>query len=123
MMGRPAIEITPELCERARQLAGKGLSRAQIALKLGMGESTLYEKQAKFPEFLESIEQGALDANEKVMNALFETAITGNVSACQTWLYNKDRPNWQKEPREELSREIPPINIHLYSDEANKTTD
>lgn len=122
-MGRPAIEITDELCAKAAELACKGLSRRQIAISLGMGESTLYRKQAKFREFEESIQRGAESANADVINALFQTAVSGNVRACEVWLYNKCKEEWKREPSEEATRDIPPINITLVTDDSNKATD
>jgi len=122
-MGRPAIEITPEICAKAAELASQGLSRRQIAISLGMGNSTLYEKQAQYPEFLDSIQRGIESANADVINSLFQTAVSGNVRACEVWLYNKCKEEWKREPSEEATREIPPINIILNTDDTNKATD
>lgn len=121
-MGRRAIDITPEICEKAAELASQGLSRRQIAINLGMGNSTLYEKQAKYPEFLDSIQRGAETANADVINALYQTAVSGNVRACEVWLYNKCKDEWKREPSEETTRDIPPINITLVTDDPNKAT-
>lgn len=71
-MGRPAIEITPELCAKAESLAAQGLTMDQIALSLNMGRSTLYEKKVEYPEFVDAIETGQAKGVAVVANALFE---------------------------------------------------
>lgn len=73
-MGRPAIEITEELCNQARELASKGLTLEQIATSLGMGESTVYRKKGEFSEFREAIEGGQAQGIATVTNSLFERA-------------------------------------------------
>jgi hypothetical protein len=40
-------------------------------------------------EFKKAISQAELEANQKVENALFEAAMSGNVTAIQVWLYNR----------------------------------
>lgn len=73
-MARPVIEITEELCKKAESLAAQGLTMTQIANVLGMGESTLYAKQAEFSEFSEAIKRGQDKGVAVVCNALFESA-------------------------------------------------
>jgi hypothetical protein len=74
-MGQPALIIDETICEHAEALASQGLTKQQIALALGIGESTLYEKQAKFPEFKDAIKRGQAKGIAKVANALFERAV------------------------------------------------
>jgi len=79
-MGRPAIEITEAICNKAESLAAQGLTMEQIANVLGMGESTLYGKQAQFPEFAEAIKRGQSKGVAVVVNALFEKAKGATIS-------------------------------------------
>ena len=44
MTGRPAWIPTDSICEQARDMASRGLTVAQIADCLGLGERTVYEK-------------------------------------------------------------------------------
>lgn len=73
-MARPAIEITEAICDKAESLAAQGLTMAQIADVFGMGESTLYSKQAQFPELAEAIKRGQAKGVAVVCNSLFESA-------------------------------------------------
>lgn len=72
--GRPPIEITPDICQKAQSLAAQGMTMDQIALCLGMGERTLYEKKAKYLQFSQAIEEGQAKGIGIVTNALFQRA-------------------------------------------------
>lgn len=73
-MGRPAIEITEDLCRKAESLAAQGLTMEQIALSLGMGERTLYEKKAEYTQFSQAINAGQAKGVAIITNKLFERA-------------------------------------------------
>lgn len=94
-MARPKIEITEELCQEAKKLAAQGLTKEQIASVLGMGESTLYEKQVSSPEFSDAIAAGKAQGIQKVTNALFNNCIEGDVPAQKYYLNNRDNDNWK----------------------------
>ena len=98
-MARPAIEITPELCQKAESLAAQGLTMDQIANVLGIGERTLYEKQAAYPQFSQAIKTGRDKGIAQVTNALFKKATEGDTQAQKYYLNNRDNQNW-KERRE-----------------------
>jgi len=92
-MGRPAIEITPELCKKAEGLAAQGLTMEQIALVLGMGVSTLYEKKAEYAEFMEAIKEGQAKGVAIITNKLFENGKNGDNTAMIFYL--KNRAGWK----------------------------
>ena len=56
--GRPSFKITRAICSKAQRLAKQGCSKKQIAMRLGIGYSTLMEKQAAYPQFLQALEAG-----------------------------------------------------------------
>ena len=87
--------------EEAETLAGQGLSKKQIAYCLGIGESTLYDKQKKDPEFLEALKRGRAKGLSKVTNSLFENANSGNVVAQIFYLKNRSPEEWRD--RREIS--------------------
>jgi len=93
--GRPPIKITKALCKKAERLAAQGLTQEQIASVLGMGKTTLYDKQAKYPEFSNAIQSGRDKGIKEVTNALFQKAKKGDVSAQKYFLNNRDNPNWK----------------------------
>ena len=93
-VGRPPIEINEALCKEAELLASHGLTIKQIALSLGIGESTVYEKKARFPEFSEAITRGQAAGIQAVSNALFEKAMSGDFPSIRYFLNNRDPDNW-----------------------------
>ena len=91
-MGRPAIEITEELCLTAESLAAQGMTMDQIALSMGMGSTTLYDKKAKYEEFSEAIKRGQAKGIATITNSLFNKAKNGdNISSI---FYLKNRAGW-----------------------------
>ena len=94
-LGRPAFEITDAICEKAQSLASQGLTMKQIAAVLGMGNSTLYKKQADFIEFSDTIKKGRVEGIIVVANALFEKAKRGNTTAIIFYLKSRDPENWE----------------------------
>lgn len=119
-MGRPAIEITTEICDKAESLAAQGLTLEQIATVLGMSYQTLNEKRKEFSEFSEALDRGKAKGIAVQINALFERGRgyshpeekifcnkDGEITKVQTtkhyppetaaglaWLSNKDPDNW-----------------------------
>ncbi|MDP4745244.1 MAG: hypothetical protein NWS22_10435 [Porticoccaceae bacterium] len=114
MTGRPAWIPTDSVCQEAREMASNGLTVAQIAVCLGISESTLYGKQSEYKEFLDAIKRGRAEGIHKVSNALFEKAAQGNVTAMIYYLKVRDRENWGENQPEPL-REIPPMQIVVAS--------
>jgi transcriptional regulator with XRE-family HTH domain len=90
--GRPEIMITEELCKKAESLAAQGLTMQQLADALGIGMSTIYDKQEDYPELLESIKTGRAKGIAIITNALFEKAKNGDNVAMIFYL--KNRAGW-----------------------------
>jgi len=110
-MARPKKEITDDLCKRAEALAAQGLTVSQIANVLGMGESTLYEKQQEFPEFSESIKRGRDKGIASITNALFTAARGGNLGAMIFYL--KNRAGWKDKIETEHTGEGIKVDVKL----------
>ena len=90
MSGRPAWIPTDSICEQASEMASRGLTVAQIADCLGLGERTVYEKQKDYPQFMQAIKKGRAEGLHSVSNALFEKATQGNVTAMIYYLKVRD---------------------------------
>ena len=101
--GRPPIPITDDVCEKAKGLATRGLTMEQIATVLKMGESTLYEKMAMFPEFSEAISIGRVEGLATVSNALFKKAESGDFQSVRYYLSTRDRQNWAETTKHEIT--------------------
>jgi len=91
--GRPPFEINDKVCRQAEEYAAQGLTAEQIALALGIGESTLYEKQADFPEFAEAIKRGRGHGIVSVTNALYQKAVVDKDNTAMIF-YLKNRAGW-----------------------------
>ena len=80
-IGRPKFVVTKDMCERAEAYASQGLTSEQIALALGIGQSTLYDKQNEFKEFAEAIKRGKYKAVQSVANKVFQNAMMAKKQA------------------------------------------
>jgi predicted transcriptional regulator len=101
-------------CDKAREMASRGLTAAQIASCLGISETTLYKKQNEYAEFMDAIKKGRTEGINQVSNALFEKATQGNVTAMIYYLKTRDRENWGENQPEPL-KEMPPMQIVVSS--------
>lgn len=95
--GRPEFEITEEVCRQAESLAAHGMTQTQIALALGMGESTLYEKKAQYPEFAEAIKRGKAKGIMLVTKALMEKV--KGLDTASIIFYLKTQAGWKEAPQ------------------------
>ncbi len=92
-VGRPKFVVTKEMCVKAERYASQGLTQEQIALALGIGQSTLYDKQNEFVEFGEAIKRGKGKGIQAVTNVLYNKALEGDNTAMIFYL--KNRAGWQ----------------------------
>ena len=94
-VGRPRFEVTEEVLQEVEEMAGRGLTVKQIATCLGISPATIYNKQAQYLEFLETIKKGKAVGLSKVTNALFENAtVEKDNVAIIYYLNNRDKENW-----------------------------
>jgi len=103
MSGPKPIPVTPEMIKQAEALAAQGLTMEQIASVLGMGCSTLYEKQNDIPELSEAIKRGRHKGVATIANALFNKAKSGDNTAMIFYLKNRAPDEWRD--RHELKNE------------------
>lgn len=115
--GRPRWQL-PDF-EKVEELASHGLTQAQIALALGISESTLYEKKKTFSEFSEAIKRGQAKGIEAVANALWDSAVgSGNVTAMIFYLKNRSPEAWSD--KKELQH-MGEVSTPLAIDDAHAT--
>jgi len=81
--------------KKVESLAAQGLTKEQIARCLGIGRSTLFDKQKKDPDFLDAIKRGQAKGIGTITNALFQSAKNGNITAQIFFLKNRDPENWR----------------------------
>lgn len=75
-----------------------GLRYDQIAKNMGISEGTLYEWQNRFPEIAQALKKTREIVDFEVENALYENAMSGNVTAQIFWLKNRMRKRWMDKP-------------------------
>jgi len=84
-----------------------GLSDEQIAHNLGINPDTVNEYKKKYPKFSEAIKKGKEVADFEVENALYKTAMEGNVTAQIFWLKNRQKEKWRE--KQEVQVNASPI--------------
>jgi transcriptional regulator with XRE-family HTH domain len=115
-VGRPKFVVTKEMCDKAEAFAAQGLTQEQIAMALGIGLSTLYEKQNEFTEFAEAIKRGKGKGIQTITNRLYEKALEGDNTAMIFYL--KNRAGWQdKIEKETIVEHKQVIDLTRISDE------
>lgn len=76
-------------------LLRKGVRRTQACKKAGISRPTFNKCMNNNKKFAAEVAQAETDANELVEQAMFNSALKGNVTAQQVWLYNRDPEHWQ----------------------------
>jgi len=119
--GRPTKYNEKYHTKLVKALALNGMVDVQIADVLEITEKTLNNWKNKYPEFLQSLNDGKHDPNKNVQNALYERALgyahvedkifinsktqkpiivptikhyPPDTAACFIWLKNRDKLNW-----------------------------
>ena len=91
-VGRKPLAFDLAEVERCAAL---GLTKEQIALTLGIGYSTLFQKERENPEFKAAIKRGQAAGIKAVTNALYENAMGGNTTAQIFFLKNRAPEDWK----------------------------
>lgn len=73
-------------------LEGKG--KVMVARELGVNISTVDRHMTSDPDFKKAVSLAQTEVNQKIENALYEAAMSGNTTAIQVWLYNRDPKRW-----------------------------
>ncbi len=97
-----------------------GLTDEQIAGKMRISPSTLYEWERKFPEISEAIKKGKEIVDYEVENALLLKALAGDVTAQIFWLKNRRKQNWRDKPQEYVPDQIEDDPLTASIEEAAK---
>ena len=90
--GRPTKDVS---LTEAEKLAARGLSYDQIAVCLQMSTKALGYRRKDVPGLQGAIDRGRTAGVKAVTNALYESAVEGNLGAQVFYLKNRDRDNWK----------------------------
>ena len=80
---------TVEKLQLLEEWSTQGLYIKEIAAKMGISVSTVYDWMNKNPEIAAAIKKGRDKSIDMVENALFKSAISGNVTAMIFYLKNR----------------------------------
>ena len=80
--------------------ARDGLTREKIAGNMGIGLSTFYKWQKKYPQIAQALRRGREVVDYQVEQALLDRALGGDLKAQMYWLNNRRGDRWQEHPRE-----------------------
>ena len=114
-MAKKADILTPENLLRVQGWARDGLTLDDIARNLGIAKSTLCRWKDEEKELSDALKIGRDVADRVVENALYKTAIEGNVTAQIFWLKNRKAQQWRDGKSLELagSVETTPHDVRL----------
>lgn len=72
-----------------------GMRRSKACDAVGIERTTFYDTLRCDDDFRAQVEKAESEANEIIEDALFQAAESGNVTAIQVWLYNRNPLRWQ----------------------------
>lgn len=80
--------------------ARDGLTDEQIAQKMGISRKTLIDWKNKYSDICDTLKKGKEVADYAVENALYNAALSGNVTAMIYWLNNRRADKWRNKQKE-----------------------
>lgn len=103
--------------------ARDGLSDEQIAKNMGIAKSTLYEWKDKYSDFSNALKKSKEVVDFEVENALYKSAMEGNVTAQIYWLKCRRKEKWgeEKDQGSEGKTKITIVN-NLPKDDENESS-
>jgi IS30 family transposase len=116
-MAKPRWNPSSEDLQQIEAMAASGLTQEQIAHNLGICRDTIYRHKKTNSRLSDAIKKGQAAGIEKVANALFNSAINGNVAA--QIFYLKSRAGWRETggPPGEVQDPTTGIELELISDQ------
>ena len=94
-MGKSKFEEIKEKFPLIEGWAKEGLTDEQISRNLGISKVTFYKYKASCSELNELLKRSKEVVDYEVENALYKSAIGGNVSAMIFWLKNRKPQQWK----------------------------
>lgn len=85
---------------KVREYGNAGLSIVQMCENMGITPRTLYKWADKNPEFKEALKDSRETADANVENALYNSALSGNVTAMIFWLKCRKKGEWTEKGQE-----------------------
>ena len=95
ILGKSKLDEIKSKFQLIEGWAKDGLSDEQISRNLGISKVTFYKYKASCPELNERLKRSKEVVDYEVENALYKSAINGNVSAMIFWLKNRKPSKWR----------------------------
>ena len=92
--GRPT-KYKSEYAEQAGKLCLLGATNDDLSQFFNVANSTIGKWIAEIPEFSDTIKTNREDADHKVAQSLYNTALEGNTTAQIFWLKNRQAKRWR----------------------------
>lgn len=92
---REPYKFTHEKQMEYLELLRKGGRRHASAYKIGVTPALICAARKRDPEFSKAMALAERIANEYIESSLYRSAIKGNVTAQQVWLYNRMPEKWK----------------------------
>ena len=89
------------------KLLEDGSRRMAAAQMVGISYMTVYRQLKSDQEFAEAVDEAEMNVDEQVVDALFDAAVSGNVTACQVWLYNRRPEQWSDRRNQRIEHSGP----------------
>lgn len=105
-----------------RGWARNGLTDAQVAHNIGINVATLYTWKNKYSEIDNALKETKEIVDNEVENALYKSALSGNVTAQIFWLKNRRPDRWREKREVEVSPDDKAVNIVILP-EVDKNAD
>jgi hypothetical protein len=93
-MGIVPYKFTAAKQQEYLDLLATGARRGAAAKAVGITRQMVNHHFQSNEDFAKAVDIAELSANEIVEDAMFRTAVDGNVTAQQVWLYNRDPDHW-----------------------------
>jgi len=94
---------SPDQLDQLRKWAGQGLTKAEIAHNMGVSRDAFCDWRKKSSLIVDALKKGEEDAIDKVENALFSAACSGNITAQIFFLKNRRPDAWKDKRDTEIS--------------------
>jgi len=122
---KPYKLTTKKKKEFLRLVREDGMKRTNAILEVGISRATLADHLNREPDFRDALDQAEMDQEknhiEKVEDALFDAAESGNVTAIQVFLYNRHPEKWADKRNIQLTgKNDGPIKFDATLDIKNK---
>ena len=104
---------TVEKLQLLEEWSTQGLYIKEIAAKMGISVSTVYDWMNKNPEIAAAIKKGRDKSIDMVENALFKSAINGNVTAMIFYLKNRATERYKDRVDKNISTDNMDIKLNI----------